>query len=146
MGPGVRFGEVARNGGSQNAFPNGVWERGRTEFGNEVMEALNRAHTGREQAICGFKGVGDFEEFHLLDLTYLLNRFQLMYKQSRCGAQMLLTTMTAKRGRKVLENTENGPKAVNLRVKSACSEWFFASKGPLLRSEARLRRACVIHT
>ena len=51
---------------------------------------------------------------------------------------MLLTAMTAKTGRKALENTKNGPKAVNLRVKSACSEWFFASKRPLLRSEARL--------
>ena len=51
---------------------------------------------------------------------------------------MLLTTMTAKTGRKALKNTENGPKAVNLRVKSACSEWFFASKGSLLRTESRL--------
>ena len=101
-------------------------------------EALNRAHTGREQAICGFKGVGDFEGFHLLHQPYLLNRIKLMHKQSRFRAQMLLTAMTAKTGRKALENTKNGPKAVNLRVKSACSEVFFASKGPLLRTEARL--------
>ena len=51
---------------------------------------------------------------------------------------MLLTTMTAKTSRKALKNTENGPKVVNLRVKSASSEWFFALKGPLLRTEARL--------
>ena len=104
--------------------------------------SLGRLSTRRTQGVskqfAALKGVSDFEGFHLLDPTYLLNRFQLMHKQSRCGAQMLLTTVTAKTGRKALENTENGPKAVNLRVKSACSEWFFASKGPLLQREARL--------
>ena len=99
-------------------------------------EALNRAHTGREQAICGFKGVGDFEGFHLLHQPYLLYRFQLAHKKLRCGAQMLLTTRTAKTSRKALKNIENGPKAVNLRVKSASSEWFFASKESLVRTKS----------
>ena len=104
--------------------------------------SLGRLSTGRTQGVSKqfavLKGVGDFEEFHLLHQPYLLNRFQLMYKQSRCRAQMLLTTTTAKTGRKALKNTENGPKTVSLRVKSACSEVFFASKGPLLGTESGL--------
>ena len=106
-----------------------------SHFGSLRKLSTRRTH-GTNKPFTVLKGVGGSEGFHLLHQSYLLNRFQLAHKQSRCGAQMRWMTMTAKTGRKEPKRTENGSKTAHLRVKSACLECFFASKRSLFAGES----------
>jgi len=101
-------------------------------------EALHKAHARREQAIYGLEGCWRLRGIPSPPAALSTEQISTYVKPTPLLSTDAVDDHDSKKGRKDLKRPENGPKTVNLRVKSACSEVFFASKGPLLRTESRL--------